>query len=754
MSSRRAVLVTALACLPWCLFAGEAAKPKDSPKPPPWYNVMDYGPFLLDTITGKGGDVAKGLAIPFGEDGKAGGICYDLDLMRVSAAWTGGFLKYTGDAYDRQHNRGPEVVNTLAFVTNVAPGWAKGGSFADPRSEPFGPLPKDWARFTGLYRNGSQVVLSYRVGAGRVLELPGFADGVFTRTLMLSDLDATQMTVVQLAGAKGVAGDGIATLTSEKGGVSATLIGNASGASVTVVDDRILLHVAATKSATFTLAITASDAAIAKSKFAATKAGGDPSALITGGPARWKDVLTTSGSLGKNDVPYAVDTIATPDDNPWKANLRFGGLDFFADGRAALSTWNGDVWIVDGIDAELKNTTWRRVAGGLHQPLGLKIVDDQIYTLCRNGLWRLKDLNGDGEADFYELFNGEIHSTPAFHEFAFDLHTDAEGNFYHTKGGPVKKGGRGFETISEHHGCIIKISKDGEKLERWATGFRAPNGMGLGPDGTMTSGDNEGTWMPVCRLNYIKQGGFMGVMDLAHREPKPTIYDPPICFLPHKVDNSSGSQVWPMDKRWGPLAGNLLHLSYGQCAVFVTAWGLENGIPQGGVTKLPLAFNTGIMRARMNPKDGQLYVCGLKGWQTTAAKDGGFQRVRATGKSACFPVGMKIHKNGIALTFSDKLDPETVTDTQNWTGEQWNYLWTANYGSPEVKPGGTDPGHAALPISKITLGDDGKTVFVAVDELKPVMQFTLKYKLASAAGDDVNQTFVGTINVVPDRAGP
>jgi hypothetical protein len=188
------------------------------------------------------------------------------------------------------------------------------------------------------------------------------------------------------------------------------------------------------------------------------------------------------------------------------------------------------------------------------------------------------------------------------------------------------------------------------------------------------------------------------------------------------------------------------------------------------VTKLPLAFNTGIMRARVNPKDGQVYVCGLKGWQTTAAKDGGFQRVRATGKSACFPVGMKVHKNGIALTFSDKLDPATVKDLDNWTGEQWDYLWSANYGSPELPPGtkqapppapGKDgkpaapaSGHVPLPITATSLSADGRTVFLTISDLKPVMQFTVKYKIASAAGDDLNQTFVGTVNVVPDRAAP
>ena len=48
----------------------------------------------------------------------------------------------------------------------------------------FGPLPKDWAKWRGLYVNGKQVILSYTVGKVGVLELPGFdaASGAFTRT--------------------------------------------------------------------------------------------------------------------------------------------------------------------------------------------------------------------------------------------------------------------------------------------------------------------------------------------------------------------------------------------------------------------------------------------------------------------------------------------------------------------------------------------------------------------------------------------
>ncbi len=58
-----------------------------------------------------------------------------------------------------------------------------------------------------------------------------------------------------------------------------------------------------------------------------------------------------------------------------------------------------------------------------------------------------------------------------------------------------------------------------------------------------------------------------------------------------------------------------------------------DGRPQGGIVRFPLKFDTGIMRARFNPADGQLYVAGLRGWQTDAGHDGALQRVRYTGKT-------------------------------------------------------------------------------------------------------------------------
>jgi glucose/arabinose dehydrogenase len=240
-----------------------------------------------------------------------------------------------------------------------------------------------------------------------------------------------------------------------------------------------------------------------------------------------------------------------------------GGFDFLTDGSAAVCTFHGDVFIVSGLDEKLDQVSWRRFASGLYHPLGLKVVKDQIYVTCRDGIWRLNDLNADGEADFYEAFNFDLKVTENFHEFVFDLHTDQAGSFYFAKAGPVRNGGRGFDRIMAHHGTLLRVTPDGAKMEAIATGFRAPNGIGVGPRGELTSGDNEGTWTPACKINWIKPGGFYGVVDLAHRDPAPTDYDPPLCWLPKRIDNSGGSQVWVTSDQWGPWQGQLLHLSYG-----------------------------------------------------------------------------------------------------------------------------------------------------------------------------------------------
>jgi glucose/arabinose dehydrogenase len=730
------------------------------------FSASTYGPCLSDTITATAPatNVAiKGHAVRLtcgsGAGAVAGGVCFDADLLRVSAGWSGGYLRLTGMVYDDANIPGPFTAGSAIFATPAIPGWSKDDSFADPRHEPYGPLPADWAHFTGYYQCGERVVFAYRVGAGSVLELPGLVGGgkAISRTFRVGAFPGSTMIVAELADGVGSAAGGAVQLAAGGRVVSAGLIGAPAGVALAVAGNRIQLTVPALASGLFTLVTGAMDAGALGAVLAETAASPDPATLTSGGPAHWPQAVETAGVRGAVGGAYVVDTLTVPEENPFGARMRLTGFDFFHDGRAAVCTWNGDVWVVSGIDAGLARLSWRRYAAGLHQPLGLKVVDDAVYVTTRDGIVRLRDLDGDGEADFYENFNGDVHTTPAFHEFAFDLQTDAAGDFYYAKAGPVRAGGRGWERIADHHGVMLKVARDGSRSEVYATGFRAPNGMSISPAGLITAGDNEGTWTPSSRINLVERGGFYGVPDLAHRAVVPTTYDQPLLWLPHGgVDNSSGGQVWVEGGRWGPLDGALLHLSYGTSSLFLIAWSREGAVAQGAAVRFPLAFNTGLMRARFNPADGQLYLCGMKGWQTNGSRDGGFQRVRYTGGAVAMPVGYAVRRNGIALTFAAPLDRVQAADPGNWSATAWNYLWTGNYGSPEMKPssGDTAKGHDAVAISAISVAAAGRTVFLEIPALRPVMQMKISARIATADGAELSLDVYATVNAVGAQDGP
>lgn len=767
--------------------AGAHAQPSPAPvgktavevKPLPKWEAMDYGPFVSATIVAPvpaGNVTNKGVAIKVGN----GAMLFDTDLMRWSAGWTEGFLNLTGVVFDGKHGPNPTVNGDVVFCTAVGPGWGFGdvrGEFADPRERPFGRLPDAWAKYRGLYLSGDRVVVAYSVGEASVLESPGLVrlDGgaaIFTRTiqiakgaakksLLVADVVPTNQPVAEKTSADTPTAT-IKLLATPEWKTIAGLVGAPKGAKLETVDGgRIVLRLPALpEGATFTLAVTrvvAEDAPKFSAWLAAATApsAGELTKLLAGGPAHWTQTVETQGALATStttDGAYTVDTITAPDDNPYHSWLRFGAFDFFKDGhRAAVTTWSGDVWIVSGIDDKLDHLTWKRFATGLFQPLGLRILNDEIFVNGRDQLTRLRDLNGDGEADFYECYNNDVIVTSSFHEFALDLQTDSKGNFYFAKGGAVRPGGRGWQLISPHNGIVGRISADGKKFDVFATGVRAPNGLGMGPNDQLTLADNEGTWTPACRLNLVHEGDFLGVADLAHRDTTPDNYGNPVFWVPHgDVDNSSGGQAWVTDDRWGPFNGHILHTSYGKCSLFLVMNEDVGGLHQGGVVRFPIDFATGVMRARFNAVDGQLYLCGLKGWQTSAARDAAFQRVRYTGKPVAMPASLHVKRGGVEIGFTTALDKKSAEDLQNFAVEQWNYKWTQEYGSPEFSVAKPDEkGHDPVELKSVTLSADRKTLFLAIPTLAPVMQLKIKFAIFSLGGVALDYEIYQTIAKVP-----
>jgi len=778
-----------------------------------WWEEMDYGRFLSATFIDNGSSKVldqngkekqqsgrstlngatriatnKGVAVKIGAAGDAG-LVFDTELLRATGAWTGGWLSLKGVVFDGGHGPNPSAPKDakVFFGTHAnTPGWSKGGSFADPRPLPkgprkndvkpgdpffadvaFGPLPKEWAKYQGLYVSGDRVVFAYTVGEARLLESPNLESidsdrSLITRTFnVLAPGTASSLLVADAPeGTTPTIEGGNAVIASDEADADARtvigVLGAPAGAKFVVDGKRVALQLPAFAAGQKfkVVAIRGASADVAKLAEAirAVPAPEDLQPLTKGGAPRWKETVKAQGTLGAEDgtFPYVVDNLAVPLENPYKSKIRIAGLDFFKDGRIAFSTWSGDVWVGKGIDAKLENIEWQRCATGIFQALGLKIVDDQIYVLGRDQITRLRDLNNDGEADFYENFNNDVHVTPGFHEFTFGLETDPEGNFYFAKGGPVNPGGRGWGPLSDHNGGMFKISKDGSKFEVFATGLRAPNGIGMGPNGELSTGDNQGTWVPTEYIHIIKQGECVSVPDLSHQIPVPTSFPPHLCWIPYEWCNSNGGQVWVTSNQWGPLKGSMLYLSYGKSTLMAVLQEKVGDVRQGGVVKFPLKFESGLARGRFSPIDGQLYVAGLKGWQTNAAKDGAIHRVRYTGKPLTMQNKLHVTDKGITIGFTGELDAASASDAANYAIQQYNYRWTSAYGSDKYKV--SDPkvkGKDPVEIKSVTVAPDKKSIFLEVPGLQPVMQMEIKMNIKAADGSSVPADLGNTINVVP-----
>jgi hypothetical protein len=418
--------------------------------------------------------------------------------------------------------------------------------------------------------------------------------------------------------------------------------------------------------------------------------------------------------------------------------MRLTGFDFFPHGhRAAVCTWDGDVWLVSGVDKPGDGLSWQRIASGLFQPLGLKIVDGKVYVGCRDQIVVLHDLNGDGETDFYENFNNDHQVTEHFHEFAMGLQTDAEGNFYYAKAAR-----HALPALVPHHGTLLRVSKDGSRTDILATGFRAPNGVCLNSDGTFFLTDQEGHWTPKNRINLVEKGGyygnFWGYHDVTDRSDQ--AMKQPVCWITNAFDRSPSELLWVDSSAWGPLKGSLLNFSYGYGKVYVIPYEKVHDAAQGGMCQLPIPqFPTGVMRGRFHPDNGQLYTCGMFAWAGNQTEPGGFYRVRYTGKPVYLPVGLHARKTGLEITFTGALDPKSVEDLKNYTVKTWSLKRSEQYGSDHYN-------EKPARITGARLSPDGKTVMLEIAEMKPTWCMEIKYTLRAADGELVPGVIHNTVH--------
>ena len=738
------------------------------------YEVMDYGSSLTTTIEfGDDGSNIAQKAIVIQLDDAPGGVAngsawmvFEHDTLRMAGAWSGDFVNWNGIQFDGHHGVHLHATGKIAATNPTAPGWAnpQDGSLEDEMrvigrdDRRYGPLPNTWGKFLGMYRHGRQVILHYTVGETDLMERPCLLvpgkTPVYGRTLNVGSRRKDLQMVVVTTGDKNAEisyFDRYVLVSSKETSLALAAPGLGQPQDFALVNGRVVLKIPrGTEPLEGTVWFTRGaidEQSEAEMQVALELLESDLMSLTQGGPAQRADPVEVTATKWFESETWRVDELVRPEKNPWNARTRVTGIDFFSDDNSmAMCTWDGDVWRVDGLQSMGKpnaSLRWRRIATGLYQPLGILVEPHRLLVSCRDQIVSLHDLNGDGEMDQYRCFNSDHQVTEHFHEFAMGLQRDPSGNYYY-----AKSARHALKAVVPHHGTLLKVSPDGKTTEILATGFRAANGVCLNEDGSFIVTDQEGHWNPKNRINWVRPGGFYGNMFGYHdvTDSSDDAMEQPLCWITNAFDRSPAELLWVPKDCWGPLAGQLLNLSYGYGRIYVVPYEMiprDDGFeqPQGGMCQLPLPdLPTGMIRGRFSPSDGQLYVGGMFSWAGSRQdQQGGLFRVSFQGKRADLPIDLHSFEHGVEVTFSDPIDTEAAKELDRYAIKVWGLHRTKEYGSPHVN-------ERQLAVTAAEVLGDGRTLRLTIQDLQPTWGMEISCRLKTITGKEFRRVLHNTIH--------
>ncbi len=490
------------------------------------------------------------------------------------------------------------------------------------------------------------------------------------------------------------------------------------------------------------------------------------------------------------DDYYKILTLPTPEG----ILLEVGGVATMPDGRIAVSTRRGDVWMVENPD--MRNGTAPRYtlyASGLHEALGLVYKEEALYVAQRGELTKLMDKNGDGKADVYET----VYTWPIsghYHEYSFGPKIAPDGSFFVTCNVAFgdEEWWRG-ESRVPWRGWTLKISPDGT-MEPWATGMRSPCGLGM-IDGEFFYDDNQGDWQGTGGIFHLTKGSFTGHpagLRWATRENSPVkitteqLYakvDPrqikkegqyikpenipdeknPNLFymmkndfpqvrtaavlLPHGVLGISNAEIIrdETNGKFGPFVGQIFVGDQGQSKIMRVVMEKVKGEFQGVAFDFKSGFESGVLRMNWG-HDGSMYA-GLtnRGWGSAGTTTAGLQRLIWTGKVPMEMKTVSARPDGFEIEFTYPVDKKSAEDLDSYYSRSYIYKYHPAYGSPTTN-------EEKLNIKGVKVSEDGMKVRVVIDNLRPYYLHEIMVAgVKSKEGLPVlHSTAYYTLNNIPD----
>jgi glucose/arabinose dehydrogenase len=433
-----------------------------------------------------------------------------------------------------------------------------------------------------------------------------------------------------------------------------------------------------------------------------------------------------------------------------------GDLAMMADGKLvvlthALSTLdrentsnnpraNGKLFLlghVGGADPEAIDTVL--VAKDLKEPTGVCVVDGKIYVMEKLQLTEFTLGAAGALASARKVADIALDPSGAvnFQEYAFGL-IYKDGYFYSALGGGVRLGGKSYsddlgQLVEPNRDGILKIkAADGSK-ELLNGGLRAPNGLAFGPQGTFWVTDNQGSWLPACKLINVVAGRNYGYPNGPNKY-RGMEESPPAVWFPYA--EIGRSLTHPAYLKLGPFAGQFLMGDISQGGMMRAAVEWVNGEYQGSAHSFGGGYAAGV-EAVLESGDGSLILGGLGkgdaanwGWK---ARLSGLQKLTAKPGAANFEM-LALHSksDGIEIEFTKPVGASAEAVA----------AYTLFYGS--MKPGplygeGNMQGKTLIPVKSVKISQDRLRVLLEADGLIPktVIAVRAAAGLLSATGEEL-----------------
>ena len=429
---------------------------------------------------------------------------------------------------------------------------------------------------------------------------------------------------------------------------------------------------------------------------------------------------------------YRIEQLKIPPD----AFLEVGALEWLPDNKIAVASRRGEIWIVS--DPAGSEPTWTRFAHGLHEVLGLAWKDGWLYATQRPEVSRLKDTDGDGEADEIETVADGWGVSGDYHEYAFGSKFDAEGNLW-----IVLCLTGSFSSEVPFRGWAMRVTPDGRTIPT-TSGVRSPGGIGFDCSGKVLYTDNQGPWNGSCALKELRPGEFVGHpggfkwYDLApEMGPKPTEpksgsrwaeemkripeYRPAVVVFPYDLMGKSAAGVVcdTTEGKFGPFAGQVFVTDQSHSVLMRCSLETIDGIMQGACFPFREGFGSGSLAVQFAP-DGSLYVGGTnRGWGSRGGGDYALERLVSTGKLPFEIRAMKALPDGFELEFTSPVEKATAADVKSYAARGFTYIFQADYGSPIVD-------EAPCEIVRATPSADGLKVRLEMKNLREGVIHELK----------------------------